>query len=78
MTVRQVVCLVGGLGTRLGSLTQHTPKPLLTVGGRPFLDYLVDEANRFGLERLLLLAGHNAHEVVRHYAAGSWAACRST
>jgi D-glycero-D-manno-heptose 1,7-bisphosphate phosphatase len=37
------------------------------VGGRPFLDYLIDEANRFGLERLLLLAGHNAGEVVRHY-----------
>ena len=68
MTVRQVVCLVGGLGTRLGPLTQNTPKPLLKVGGRPFLDYLIDEANRFGLERLLLLAGHNAGEVVRHYA----------
>jgi D-glycero-D-manno-heptose 1,7-bisphosphate phosphatase len=68
MTVRQVVCLVGGLGTRLGPLTQHRPKPLLEVGGRPFLDYLIDEANRFGLERLLLLAGHGAGEVVRHYA----------
>lgn len=68
MTVRQVVCLVGGLGTRLGPLTQNMPKPLLKVGGRPFLDYLIDEANRFGLERLLLLAGHNAGEVVRHYA----------
>jgi len=68
MTVRQVVCLVGGQGTRLGSLTESTPKPLLDVGGRPFLDYLIAEANRFGLERLLLLAGHNAGEVVRHYA----------
>lgn len=68
MTVRQAVCLVGGLGTRLGSLTRSMPKPLLNVGGRPFLDYLIDEANRFGLERLLLLAGHNAGEVVRHYA----------
>lgn len=67
MTVRQAVCLVGGRGTRLGALTQSTPKPLLTVGGRPFLDYLIGEASRFGLERLLLLAGHNADEVVRNY-----------
>ena len=67
MTVRQAVCLVGGRGTRLGSLTQTTPKPLLPVGGRPFLDYLVGEASRFGLERLSLLAGHNAGEVVRNY-----------
>ncbi len=68
MTVRQVVCLVGGLGTRLGPLTRNMPKPLLEVGGRPFLDYLIDEAARFGLQRLLLLAGHGAGEVVRHYA----------
>lgn len=68
MTVRQAVCLVGGRGTRLGALTESTPKPLLDVGGRPFLDYLIGEANRFGLERLLLLAGHNAGEVVRTYA----------
>jgi len=67
MTVRQAVCLVGGRGTRLGALTQSTPKPLLTVGGRPFLDYLIGEASRFGLERLLLLAGHNADEVARNY-----------
>lgn len=68
MTVRQVVCLVGGRGTRLGPLTESTPKPLLDVGGRPFLDYLIGEARRFGLERMLLLAGHNAGEVVRKYA----------
>ena len=68
MTIRQAVILVGGRGTRLGTLTDTTPKPLLEVGGRPFLDYLVHEARRFGLERLLLgsrpdaddrdLAGH--------------------
>lgn len=67
MTVRQAVCLVGGRGTRLGALTESTPKPLLEVGRRPFLDYLIGEASRFGLERLLLLAGHNAGEVVRNY-----------
>ena len=49
MTVTQAVCLVGGRGTRLGALTDSTPKPLLEVGGRPFLDYLVHEARRFGL-----------------------------
>ena len=49
MTVTQAVCLVGGRGTRLGALTDSMPKPLLPVGGRPFLDYLVHEARRFGL-----------------------------
>jgi D,D-heptose 1,7-bisphosphate phosphatase len=68
LTPRQAVCLVGGRGSRLGFLTEATPKPLLDVGGRPFLDYLIHEARRFGLERMLLLAGHNAGEIIRHYS----------
>ncbi len=67
MTVAQVVCLVGGRGTRLGALTDRTPKPLLPVGGRPFLDYIVHEARRFGLERLLLLSGYRSQEIADRY-----------
>lgn len=67
MTVTQAVCLVGGRGTRLGALTDSTPKPLLEVGGRPFLDYLVHEARRFGLTRLTLLSGYQTGEIERRY-----------
>ncbi len=68
MTLRQAVCLVGGRGTRLGALTDTMPKPLLSVGGRPFVEYLIHEARRFGLERLLLLAGHEAGKVLKAYS----------
>ena len=67
MTVTQAVCLVGGRGTRLGALTDSMPKPLLPVGGRPFLDYLVQEARRFGLERLLLLTGYQSDTIGKRY-----------
>lgn len=53
----QAVILVGGLGTRLGTLTAATPKPLLPVAGRPFLEHLLQEVARFGLQRVTLLAG---------------------
>lgn len=66
--MHQVVCLVGGRGSRLGPLTQAIPKPLLRVGGQPFLDYLIHEARRFGFERMLLLAGHNAGEIIQYYS----------
>src|SRR6266851_1101446 len=36
--IHQAAILCGGLGTRLGSLTSRSPKPLLPVGGHPFLD----------------------------------------
>jgi D-glycero-D-manno-heptose 1,7-bisphosphate phosphatase len=67
MTVTQAVCLVGGRGTRLGPLTEATPKPLLIVGGRPFLDYLVHEARRFGLGQLLLLTGYKSPAIEARY-----------
>ena len=66
----QAVILVGGLGTRLGQLTVRTPKPLLSVSGRPFLDYLVEEAARHGCRKLLFLAQFEA-EQVKAYVASS-------
>ncbi len=55
---RQCAILAGGLGTRLGDLTRDTPKPLLDVGGRPFLAWLMREALRWGIEEFILLTGH--------------------
>ncbi len=63
VTVRQCAVLVGGLGTRLGSLTANTPKPLLPCGDRPFLAWLLREFVRFGVEEFLLLTGHLSAEV---------------
>jgi D,D-heptose 1,7-bisphosphate phosphatase len=41
-------------------VTAATPKPVLDVGGRPFLFWLMRELQRFGIERFLILAGHLA------------------
>jgi D,D-heptose 1,7-bisphosphate phosphatase len=58
--IRQCVILAGGRGTRLGAITAATPKPVLDVGGRPFLFWLMREMQRFGIEEFLLLAGYQA------------------
>ena len=68
--VTQAAILVGGLGTRLGSLTARTPKPLLEVAGRPFLDVLLLELARHGFREILLLAGF-AGEQIEAYAANT-------
>ena len=57
-TLRQCAILVGGLGTRLGALTTATPKPMLPIGDRPFLLWLMRELLRFGVQEFLLLSGH--------------------
>ena len=61
--VRQCAILVGGLGTRLGALTQALPKPLMPCGDRPFLAWLIREMQRFGFDDFVLLAGHMSDEI---------------
>ncbi len=60
---RQCAILVGGIGTRLGSLTSETPKPLLDCGGRPFLAWVLRELSRFGISEVILLAGYKSQRV---------------
>jgi D,D-heptose 1,7-bisphosphate phosphatase len=64
-TVTQCAVLVGGLGTRLGTLTATTPKPILPCGGRPFMFWLLREFVRYGVTDFLLLTGHLSTEIER-------------
>jgi D-glycero-D-manno-heptose 1,7-bisphosphate phosphatase len=67
--IQQAVILCGGLGSRLSALTAETPKPLLLVGGIPFLDVLLFELARHGVRRVLLLAGFAAQRIVEYAEA---------
>ncbi|GJD77058.1 hypothetical protein GCM10007886_03080 [Methylobacterium gregans] len=61
--LRQAMILCGGLGTRLGALTAETPKPLLAVADRPFLDTLLFELGRHGFEEVVLLAAFRSEKI---------------
>jgi D,D-heptose 1,7-bisphosphate phosphatase len=68
---RQAVILVGGRGSRLGALTYDCPKPLLEVGGYPFLSYLIASLARQGFDDVLLLAGYQSDSVLSFADAAS-------
>ena len=54
--INQAVILVGGKGLRLGKITKKTPKPLLKINNKPFLDYLINYFIRFKVSNILLNA----------------------
>ena len=54
---------MGGFGTRLGELTKTTPKPLLPVGGKPFLDYVFFDLARQGITSIVLAARYHAPQM---------------
>lgn len=56
--VTQAIILAGGRGTRLGALTSATPKPLLPVGGRPFISYLLRHLKMIGVRDVVISTGY--------------------
>lgn len=67
----QAVILAGGLGTRLKPLTDHVPKPMILVNGKPFLEYLVVQLRENGFERILMLLGYRAEIITEYFGDGS-------
>jgi N-acetyl-alpha-D-muramate 1-phosphate uridylyltransferase len=52
------VILAGGYATRLRPLTEHVPKSLIEVAGRPFLWHQLELLKRRGMRRAVLAVGY--------------------
>src|SRR5437762_2540516 len=64
--LNEAIVLSGGLGTRLRSVVADVPKPMAAIGGRPFLEYLLDHWIEQGIRRFTLSVGYR-HEVITHH-----------
>ena len=63
----EAVVLAGGLGTRVAGLLAGVPKPMLSVAGRPFLEWVVRYLARQGIRKVILSTGHLAGVVETHF-----------
>jgi UDP-N-acetylglucosamine diphosphorylase / glucose-1-phosphate thymidylyltransferase / UDP-N-acetylgalactosamine diphosphorylase / glucosamine-1-phosphate N-acetyltransferase / galactosamine-1-phosphate N-acetyltransferase len=68
---RDAVILAAGRGTRMKSLTEGVPKPMLPVAGRPLLEWVVEALREAGITRLLIVTGYRAERVEAHFGDGS-------
>ena len=67
----KVAILAGGSGTRLGDLTRDLPKPMIEVGGRPFLARVIESFSERGLRDFVLLTGRFADRIEEFFGDGS-------
>ncbi len=65
----KVVLPVAGKGTRLLPLTREVPKPLVTVAGRPVMDYVVDKLEGLDVEEMIFITGHLKEQVEEYVTA---------
>ena len=54
----QAVILAGGMGTRLGNLTKDTPKPMLKIKDKFFLEYIIEYLFQNKIEEIIIVAGY--------------------
>src|SRR3990167_4497572 len=62
----KALLLSAGLGTRLGNLTEETPKPMIEIAGKPVLDHLVTHLYGYGITDILINV-HHKKDVITEY-----------
>ena len=58
--------LAAGLGTRMRPVTDAIPKPLVRVGGKPLIDYVLDALVAAGAGRVVVNVHHLPDQIRRH------------
>lgn len=66
-----VVIMAGGKGLRLRPLTKDTPKPMLSMGGRPILEHIVEGLREEGFTKVLLAVNYLAEQIESFFGDGS-------
>lgn len=62
----EVVILAGGTGSRLKNLLTDRPKILAEIGGKPFLDILIDQLWEQEVSRIILCLGYLKEKIITY------------
>ena len=67
----KTVIMAGGMGTRIASIASDVPKPMIRIGGKPVLEYQIENLKACGLTDITLVVGHLGHVVKDYFGNGS-------
>ena len=59
----KAMILAAGRGERMRPLTDHTPKPLLSVGGKPLIVWHIERLRAAGFTKLVINHAHLGHRL---------------
>jgi dTDP-glucose pyrophosphorylase len=70
------VIMAGGKGERLGELTSAIPKPMLPIGDRPILEWIIQLLVSHGIRRIFISVNYLGKMIEDHFGDGSGHLCR--
>lgn len=65
---QKAIVLAAGLGKRMRPLTDHMPKPLVEIAGKPMLDHALDRLAETGIAEAVVNVHHLADQIEQHVA----------
>jgi NDP-sugar pyrophosphorylase family protein len=65
--IKNVLIFVGGYGKRLGNLTKKTPKPLLLINNKPFINYLLEKIIKIKPKKIIFLCKYKNSQFLLKY-----------
>ena len=68
--MKQAVILAAGEGSRLRPFTANKPKVMLSLAGKPILQYVVEALAQNGIRNLVLVVGYRREQVFDYMGSG--------
>lgn len=62
----KVCVLAAGKGTRMLPFTKKTPKPLIHINKKPFIDYTISNIKTAGFHDIVLVVGYLKEKLINH------------
>jgi glucose-1-phosphate cytidylyltransferase len=63
----KVVILAGGLGSRLGHLSEIMPKPMVRIGDKPIIWHIMKIFSSYGLNEFVLCLGYRSKDIKEYF-----------
>ena len=67
----KVVIMAGGKGTRISSIIEDIPKPLIPIDGKPVLEREIECLKKQGFTDLIITVSHLSNKIIDYFGDGS-------
>ncbi len=62
----QIVILNGGKGTRVKAISQKNPKCMISLNGKPFINYQIKLLKKMGFKKIFFCLGYKANIITKY------------